>query len=93
MQKDDVIYRQGAIEAVACAIWHYPNLSFLSDYDHAHELAEDALKRLPSAEQEIHPITYQDCKNALLKMWMENCLTDDEYDEIANKLLEKYPFE
>lgn len=52
MQKDDLIYRQAAIEAIACAIWHYPNLSFLSDYDHAHELAKDALKRLSSAEPE-----------------------------------------
>ena len=48
----DCIERQAAIEAIACAIWHYPNLSFLSDYDHAHELAEDALKRLPPAEPE-----------------------------------------
>ena len=49
---DDLISRQAAIEAIACAIWHYPNLSFLSDYDHAHELAEDALKRLPPAKPE-----------------------------------------
>ena len=47
---NDSINRHQAIEAIACAIWHYPNLSFLSDYDHAHELAEDALKRLSSEE-------------------------------------------
>ena len=58
---NDSISRQQAIDVIACAIWHYPNLSFLSDYDHAHELAEDALKRLPSEEPEI--IRCKECKH------------------------------
>lgn len=49
---NDLINREQGIEAIAGAIWHYPNLNFLSDYDHAHELAEDALKRLPSVQSE-----------------------------------------
>lgn len=57
----DLIDRQDAIETMAWAIWHYPNLSFLSDYGHAHELAEDALKRLPFTETEI--IRCKDCKH------------------------------
>lgn len=33
-------------------------------------------------------ITYQDCDNALLFMWMEKILTDGEYFRISNKLQE-----
>lgn len=47
-----LINSQEAIDALASAIWHYPNPSFLSNYDHARELAEYALKQLPSAEPE-----------------------------------------
>ena len=46
----DAINRQDAIRTVASAIWHYPRPSLLNNYHFAYELAEDALKRLPSAE-------------------------------------------
>lgn len=32
------------------------------------------------------PISYEDCANALLMMWMENILTDGEYSRIMDKL-------
>ena len=32
------------------------------------------------------PISYADCSNAMLKMWMENVLTDGEYSRIMDKL-------
>lgn len=32
------------------------------------------------------PITYKNCSNALLMMWMDNVLTDDEYNSIMDKL-------
>lgn len=35
-------------------------------------------------------ITYQDCANALLKMWMDEILTDGEYYRIVRKLNEHY---
>ena len=35
-------------------------------------------------------ITYQDCANALLKMWMDEVLTDGEYYRIIRKLNEYY---
>lgn len=35
---------------------------------------------------EDNTIKYQDCANALLLMWMENVLTDGEYDRIIDKL-------
>ena len=33
-------------------------------------------------------IGYQDCANALLKMWMDNILTDGEFNRIIDKLNE-----
>ena len=39
---------------------------------------------------EPHEIGYDDCSNALLKMWMDNVLTDGEYYRIADKLNEKW---
>lgn len=35
---------------------------------------------------ECNPISYVDCANALLKMWMENIMTDGEYNRIMDKL-------
>lgn len=31
-------------------------------------------------------ITYRDCANALLKMWMDDVLTDSEYRKIMDRL-------
>ena len=42
-----------------------------------------AIDDLPSAQPEI---TYQVCADAMLKMWIENVLTDGEYDRIMDKL-------
>ena len=41
-------------------------------------------------DAEPHEIGYDDCANALLKMWMDNVLTDGEYYRIANKLNVKW---
>ena len=35
-------------------------------------------------------IGYHECSDALLKMWMDNVLTDKEYDRIMNKLNMKW---
>ena len=37
---------------------------------------------------EVKPIDYRDCANAMLKMWMENMVTDGEYNRIMDKLNE-----
>ena len=42
------------------------------------------------ADAESHEIGYNECANALLKMWMDNVLTDGEYYRIADKLNEKW---
>lgn len=36
--------------------------------------------------QDVKPIDYRDCSNAMLMMWMENILTDGEYNRIMDKL-------
>ena len=48
--------------------------------------AKIQLEKLPSAEPEIKPIEYRDCANAMLKMWMDNIVTDGEYNRIMDKL-------
>ena len=35
---------------------------------------------------DVKPISYEDCANAMLKMWMERVLTDGEYNRIMDKL-------
>lgn len=39
-----------------------------------------------SAQPEVKPIDYQECANAMLKMWMDNIVTDGEYNRIMDKL-------
>lgn len=44
------------------------------------------LRKLPSAQPETKPIGYQECANAMLKMWIDNVVTDGEYSRIMDKL-------
>ena len=48
--------------------------------------ALSAIKDLPYAQPEIKPISYQDCANAMMMMWMADVLTDGEYRRIMDKL-------
>lgn len=48
--------------------------------------AQDVLKGQPSVQPEIKPIEYRDCANAMLRMWMDNVVTDGEYNRIMAKL-------
>lgn len=45
----------------------------------------DGYTVLPSAQSKTE-ISYIDCSNAMLKMWMDNVLTDGEYNRIMDKL-------
>ena len=36
------------------------------------------------------PIDYHQLSNAMLKLWMEHCVTDSEYNRIMDKLNSKY---
>lgn len=35
---------------------------------------------------ETHEISYKDCSNALLMMWMDKVITDGEYNKIIDRL-------
>ena len=52
------------------------------------DMAIKALEQQP--ESEIKPIGYRECSNAMLKMWMDNVLTDGEYYRIMDKLNAKW---
>ena len=50
------------------------------------ETAHDIIEELPSAQPEPQEIGYTDCANAMLKMWIDNVVTDGEYSRIMDKL-------
>ena len=68
---NDTIYRQAAIDAIHCDIT-------VTGRQNAELVAAtigtfaDRIKALPSAQPEIKPIGYQECANAMLKMWIDN---------------------
>lgn len=74
---DVLISRQAAIDAVSrgCGEWR----GIFAE-------CEKNLNELPSAQPEIKPIDYQDCANAMLRMWMDKVVTDGEYNRIMDKL-------
>ena len=51
---------------------------------------KEDIDAMPTIQPEPHEIGYDDCANALLKMWMDNVLTDGEYYRIAGKLNVKW---
>lgn len=44
------------------------------------------INEVPSAQPEQHGIGYSECASAMLKMWIDNVLTDGEYNRIMDKL-------
>lgn len=80
---DDTISRQAAIRWVKteCNPYGKPTLDFESG-----KKVIEHLEQMPSAQPEIKPIEYLDCANAMLKMWMDNVVTDGEYNRIMDKL-------
>ena len=53
-------------------------------------IENEVINKLPTIQPEPHEIGYDDCANALLKMWMDNVLTDGDYYRIADKLNKKW---
>lgn len=51
-----------------------------AELDKAFELGKQA------AQPEPHEIGYSECANSMLKMWIDNVLTDGEYSHIMDKL-------
>lgn len=50
----------------------------------------DKVKALPPVTPEKTTITYKDCSEAMLKMWIDNVLTDGQYNKIMDKLNAKH---
>lgn len=62
------------------------------DYEYAWGVRE-AINALPSADvvpTEPQEIGYDQCANAMLKMWMDNVVTDGEYNRIMDILNKLY---
>ena len=76
---DDLISRQAAIEVVQ-------NRHMMLSKEKV--LLINDLKELPSTQPEVKQISYTDCANAMLMMWMDKVLTDGEYNRIMDKLNE-----
>ena len=80
---EDLIRRSEAIDAlIECGDWY-------SDNDEAGRGVNQCIgviHDLPSAEPEVKEISYTDCANAMLKMWVDDVLTDGEYNRIMDKL-------
>ncbi len=74
----DCIGRQAAIEEIARWAGYIGEDMILR--------IQTGLKKLPSVQTDVRPIDYQDCSDALLKMWMDNVVTDGEYWRIMDKL-------
>lgn len=75
---DDTISRKAAREAIK-------SLPITLDAEAVQRCIE-AISNMPSAQSEVKPIDYYDCSNAMLKMWMDNVVTDGEYNRIMDKL-------
>lgn len=75
----DLISRQAVIEAMDDFILDEIT-NMLGDS------VREILEGLPSAQPEPKPISYMNCSNAMLKMWIDNVLTDGEYNRIMDKL-------
>lgn len=51
-----------------------------------YNFAHGKLITTPTAQPEAKEIGYAECANAMLKMWIDNVLTDGEYNRIMDKL-------
>lgn len=91
----DLIDRKAAIDALEKVAelfpWRVPGNR--DTYDRYNEAWNDAIERaeieieeLPSAQPEVKEIGYAECANAMLKMWIDNVLTDGEYNRVMDRL-------
>ena len=81
----DLISRQAAIDTLE------NTKTAISENGERYIAKQNAIMRidaLPSAQPEVKQISYTDCANAMLMMWMDKVLTDGEYNRIMDKLNE-----
>lgn len=79
----DLISRQAAINAIKqiCPIDTEYDCTLLDRVD-----VRCVLTDLPSAQPEEKEIGYAECACAMLKMWIDDVLTDAEYNRIMDRL-------
>lgn len=83
MSMDEQISKKAALVAVKDALMAWSYMPEWRD-----EKILEAIAELPSAQPEVKQISYTDCANAMLMMWMDKVLTDGEYNRIMDKLNE-----
>ena len=83
---DDLISRQDAIDEAEEWIETYSSGRGGQRERDAIKHVIDGIKKLPVVQPEVKPIDYRDCANAMLKMWIDNVVTDGEYYRIMDKL-------
>ena len=79
---EDAVSRQKAKEACCKALCH-PGAACP---DGLCKEVNEAFDDLPSLSSKPKEIGYVDCANAMMKMWIDNVLTDGEYNRIMDKL-------
>ena len=84
----DLISRQAAIDRINKQREHLQPDIYPQDKvgDAAYRICAEFIERLPSAQPDVKEIGYAECANAMLKMWIDNVLTDGEYNRIMDKL-------
>ena len=84
---NDLISRQAAIDALHTEIIKRRISEDTNDDGTLDEFdTESILRQLPSAQPEQHEVGYSECANAMSKMWMDDVLTNGEYNRIMDKL-------
>lgn len=88
----DLISRQDAITIPVMPKEHrqYQTMNIDDAYERGWYDLQDCIESLPAAEPQPKPISYIECANAMLKMWIDNVLTDGEYYRIMEKLNSKH---
>lgn len=49
-------------------------------------VTKNMMERFRRRYEECKPVEYADCANAMMKMWIDNIVTDGEYSRIMDKL-------
>lgn len=81
---DDCISRQAVLDYI-CRI-----LNQGTGKKKSFEFIQKYVEKLPPVTPEKTTITYKDCSEAMLKMWIDNVLTDGQYNKIMDKLNAKH---
>jgi len=84
----DAISREEALKEMQN---YYDDCAKTSEYTRlGFETAMNVVRELPPVTPEKTTITYKDCSEAMMKMWIDNVITDGQYNKIMDKLNAKH---